>query len=185
LVCENLADPTPAESAAAWGAIDRGVVARPVHVVARVLRAYVLVIAHDPFTEILFADARYAEARTAIEVALRSVVQRRVVARTARKVTNVPGAFVAIVAQDASAPDVLFARAGYADADEATEVAIRPVDHRLIRTIATTPRTRIPSAPVPGAFVAVVAVFAAFAARAEDRADGTPTQKSYADRADT
>jgi hypothetical protein len=126
LVYENVADPIPAESAAAFPEILGRSIDATVHVVARVIGAFVAVVAHDTFTGVLSAHARYTDPGKAIEVAVRSVGHRDVVACTCRRIT-VPRALIAVVvAHDAFAE---VTHAIYTHAGKAIEVAGRSVGH--------------------------------------------------------
>ena len=75
--------------------LDRREVTTPVHVVAVVIGACVLVVAHDPFAAVLPALARYTNASKAIVGAFRSVLRRPKLTLT--KTTILFGAFVAVV----------------------------------------------------------------------------------------
>jgi hypothetical protein len=86
----------------------------------------VWLVAHDAFTGVLSAHPRYADPGKAIEAAVRSVLDRNVIARTGLRIT-VPCAFIAvIVAHDACAE---VAHAIYTHAGKAIEVAGRSVGH--------------------------------------------------------
>jgi hypothetical protein len=76
-------------------------VTHPVHVVARVIGACVVVFAYDVFADVLSALAGYADAGKAIEGAVRSILHRTT--RTLRSApptiatAKLDGAFVAVV----------------------------------------------------------------------------------------
>jgi len=64
----------------------------------------VWLVAHDAFTGVLSAHPRYADPGKAIEAAVRSVLERNVIARTGFRIARIVRAFIAvIVAHDACA----------------------------------------------------------------------------------
>ena len=74
-------------------------VARAVGKVANIASAFVAIIfAHHALAAILSANAGHTNARNAIEGAVRSVVRRRIAAGPARRVANIVGAFILVVA---------------------------------------------------------------------------------------
>jgi hypothetical protein len=172
LVYENVADPIPAESAVAIPEILGRSIDATVHVVARVIGAFVAVVAHDTFTGVLSAHAGYTDAGNAIEVAVRSVVHRDVVARTGRRIT-VPRAFIAVIfAHDVCAE---VAHAVYTDPNNPIGAAVPPLVHRVMDT----PHEK--NAIVSGTIVAVVAPPWTITFQNVH----TPNERNHAQRADT
>ena len=134
--------------------LERNVFASTGHGVAHVVGAFVAIVAHAVFAEVLCTEAGYADAgKKAFVLAGRSVGCRHT-APTSVGVTHVPGAWVAIVFADDAYAKVT--HAAHTHARGATYRAVRSVFDRVMdamRSFAFTPHTM-----VPGAWIAVVAV---------------------------